>query len=77
MYITILTAAQAKVTGQPVTVETAGTDSDETAGAEETRTGTEEIHQIGRRRADHISTLSFSPSFRRLEANEHINTPKL
>lgn len=41
------TAAQAKVTGQPVTVETAGTDSDETAGAEETRTATEEIHQIG------------------------------
>jgi len=30
-----------------VTVETVGTDSDETAGVEETRTGTEEIHQIG------------------------------
>ena len=60
---TILTAAQAKVTGQPVTVETAGTDSDETAGVEETRTGTEEIHQIGRSGLIIIPLLAFRPVF--------------
>ena len=46
-----------------MTVETAGTDSDETAGAEETRTGTEEIHQIGRRRDYHLLLLTFRPVF--------------